>query len=314
MSEPTERKETLTMAKKAEPAEQRAERVILLLAGESGTGKSFFVAQLTNALIFDTDIGGGLAYLDERIRNNGSERIEVGSYLDVIAELERRRSHLGNITTLAIDHLTTLQQEAVLRHNPKLLDGTFGREHDKANREWRKVREYVRLGDFNLVCTAHLKQKYEQNKPVGMTTDASKNVEADFTMALRLERTGGYPALARVTKWRRDPDDARGRIPETFPLTLGGFLEIHGADMSGKRHVIPMATEEQVKEMEHLLGVVKLPEGLVDRWIAKAKAESWADFTEADLAKCIKYLHDTLKGQNGKSKGREPGVEEEVTA
>lgn len=283
------RKETVPM---------KPERVILLIAGESGSGKSFFVANLKNALIFDTDIGGGLSYADARIARNGSERIEVGSYLDVEAELRRRWRELGDFTTIAIDHLSTLQQEAVNRHNPNLAEGTFGREYDRANKEWRRIRDMARRGDFHLVCTSHMKTRYENNKASGVAPDASKNIEGDFSMVLYVRKGSGYPSQAHVQKWRRDPEDARGRIPATIPLTVEKFVEAHGHPFEGARQEVPMATANQIAEIKLLIDVVKLPEGEIERWFAKAKADSWEEFTAADLQKCI----DHLNGKLGKSK------------
>ncbi len=280
--------------------QSRPERVIALIAGESGTGKSFFIGGLRNALIFDTDIGGGLAYLDARIARNGSERVEVGSYLDVIQELNARRGKMAQVTTLAIDHLTTLQQEAVLRYNPQFQENTFGREHDRANKEWRKVRDLVRWGDFNLICTSHLKAKYEAKIQTGVTTDASKNIDADFTMVLHLRRGNAYPSQAQVVKWRRDPDDERGLIPATFPFTLDRFLELHGYSLEGNREEVEVASAEQVKELERLLSVVKLPEGTTEKWLAKAKAETWSELTADQIVKCIEFTKGLIT--NGKEK------------
>lgn len=282
------------MAKKV--AELKPERVILLVAGASGSGKSFFVANLKNALLFDTDIGGGLAYADERIRRNGSERIEVGSYLEVIETIHKRKKELGNITTLAIDHLTTLQQEAVIRHNPQSTDD-FGKSYDKATREWRKIRELVRNMDFNLVCTAHMKSKYEKKEITGITTDASKNIEADMSVVLYLQKEGSLPSTAHVQKWRRDPDDARGPIPPAFPFTLMDFVSIHGFGMDGARHEIPMATAEQVAELQRLIEIVKLPEGTTEKWLTKAKAESWDELTQETIQKCIDHLKTVVTGK-----------------
>lgn len=293
------------MAKKVDTGPPAKERVILLLAGESGSGKSFFVANLKNALIFDTDIGGGLSYAEERIRRNGSERIEVGSYLDIIEEIGKRQKHLDNITTLAIDHLSTLQQEANLRHNPSMASD-YGKANEKATKEWRKIRELTRNRDFNLVCTAHQKAKFENDKVVGITTDASKNIEGDMSIVLYLLKAEGKkptaqnPPIARVAKWRRDPDDSRGLIPDVFPLTMDKFLEMHGSDMSGQRHEIPMATPEQAAELERLVNIVKLPEDTVAKWLSKAKAESFSDMTAEVIAKCIAYTTSLVAAPEAK--------------
>jgi hypothetical protein len=280
------------MAKKPSDA-PKPERVIALIAGESGSGKSYFIGQLRNALIFDTDIGGGLAYLDARIARNGSERIEVSSYPDVMEEISKRRNQLRGITTLAIDHLTTLQQEAVSRYNPKMLENTFGKEHDKASKEWRKVRELARMGDFHLFCTAHLKGKYENKELVGLTCDAAKNVEADMQQVLYLTK-GKYPATARVQKWRRDPEDARGAVPASFPFTLEDFVRIHGFPLEGTREEVPMAGAEQITEIKQLLEVVKVDDETVQKWFTKAKADDWDGFTRSALAACIGWVRAKL--------------------
>lgn len=279
------------MAKKAEGSE----RVILLIAGESGSGKSLWIANLKNALIFDTDIGGGLSYADARIKRNSSERIEVGSYLEIIDEIARRRrgGKLESITTLAIDHLTTLQQESVIRHNPSSADD-FGKSYDKATREWRKIRELVRNMDFNLICTAHLKSKYEKKEVIGITTDASKNIEADMSMVVYLQKGPTYPSVARVAKWRRDPEDERGPVPQTFPWTMEDFLKIHGRSMDGARHEIAMAKPEQVAEIKRLLGIVKLPDDWETRALTKAKVESWDEMPEETIVKCLEYIQKSV--------------------
>lgn len=285
------------MAKKADTGPgPRPERVILLVAGPSGSGKSFFVANLCKALIFDTDLGGGLAYADERIKRNGSERIEVGSYVEVIEELQKRRGKMSNVTTLALDHLSTLHSEAVIRHNPLFREDTFGREHDRAKKEWQKVRDIVRFGDFNLVATAHLKNEYRNKKVVGDTEDASKNIGGDFHIRLHLESAipGTYPAQANVMKWRRDPEDSRGQVPPSFAFTMENFLKIHGFSMEGTRHEVAMANPEQVAELERLIEIVKLPEGTTEKWLTKAKAESWSELSEETIAKCIDHLRSLV--------------------
>lgn len=289
-------------------------RIILLVAGKSGSGKSFFVANLKNALIADTDIGGGLEAYDERIKRNGSVRFECGSYLDLMDRLRER--DLQNINTLVIDHLSTLHQEAVIRHNPTFREDTFGREHDRARKEWMKVREVARTGDFNLVCVSHTKDEYKNKKVVGTTEDASKNIGADFHIRLQLELGGPnqFPATAHVVKWRRDPDDPRGRAPSSFPFTVEEFTRLSGG-FGGERAPIPLATAEQVKELNLLLSLLRVPQEDVKKWLAKAKVEKFEEFSAAGIAKAISDLDARLRARKpyGTNGEREPGVEDEAT-
>ena len=272
---------------------EKQERAIVLIGGESGAGKSFFVANLKNALIFDTDIGGGLTYADERIKRNKSERIQVNSYLEVQEELTKRHRNgqLADKFHVAFDHLTTLHQEAVLRHNPSG-ERDYGAANERASKEWRKLRETIRKMDFNIFATAHMKSKWVQEKVVGSTAEAAKNIEADFEIVLYLSKVGNRPtektpSLAMVQKWRRDPDDKRGPVPDSFPFTMENFIKIHGRDLGQQREQVVFASPEQVRELTELLKVVVLPDGLVEKWKKAAKVDDWSEMTGDIIQKCI---------------------------
>lgn len=272
------------------------ERIIALIAGESGCGKSFFVANVRDALIFDTDIGGGLTYADERIKRNGSERIEAGSYDEVLSELKDRqkRGVLKSIKTLAIDHVSALHQGSTLRHNPSM-ERDFGRASDLATREWRKIREFCRTQDFNLIATAHTKAKWENEKSVGTMADGAKNLEGDMSIVLQIRRAAQYPSTAWVQKWRRDPEDPRGLIPPTFPFTMEHFENLAGPGLTAPREPAKLATADQVKRITELLTIAKLEEGTEAKWFKKAGVESFAEMLEADLGKCIAHVEKLLQ-------------------
>jgi hypothetical protein len=44
-----------------------------------------------------------------------------------------------------------------------------------------------------------------------------------------------------------------------------------------------------------LIDSVKLPDGLADKWLVKAGAESWEDMKAVDVAKCIDYIEKRLE-------------------
>lgn len=279
------------------------ERVIALIEGESGIGKSFFVANLHNALIYDTDLGGGLAYADARIKRNGSERVQANSYVEVLDDLKRRQRKLSKINTVVIDHLSTLHQESCIRNNPKD-ERDFGRSSDIATREWRRLREFCRTEDFNLIATAHIKSKWEGEKVSGTTADAGKNVEGDVSIVLEIRRASQYPSIAWVKKWRRDPEDERGPIPANFPFSLENFERLAGAGLSMPREPVKLCSPEQFQELSQILEVAKLPEGTQEKWLKKAGAESFLEMTAPDVQKCIEYVKELINKAriNGKEK------------
>lgn len=274
------------------------ERIIACIAGASGSGKSFFVANLHNALIYDTDIGGGLAYADARIAKNKSERIEASTYAEIEDDLKRRQKNgsLAKFNTLAIDHVTALHQAAQIAHNPTASQD-YGRANEAATREWRKVRNFCRTCDFNLIVTAHLKGRFDQDKQVGQQPDGAKNIEGDMSIVLYLNKAEKTlpPSEAIVQKWRRDPDDPRGAIPPTFKLTMENFVKLHGnGALSAPREPVALATAEQVSEINRLVGVVKLPEGTTDKWLKKAGVESFEEMPATIIQACIDHTKKTL--------------------
>lgn len=286
----------------------KPDRIIALIQGESGEGKSFFVGQLKNALIYDTDLGGGLGYLEARIKKNGSERVELSSYRDILADL-RRRAKDGNLPqSVAIDHVTQLHQEAILRYNPTQ-ERDFGNSGNRATYEWRQLREFIRTFDCNLFCVSHLKGKWEGEKVNGTVADGAKNIEGDMHIVLKVmagrtpEGAKVYPAKAQVMKWRRDPDDERGPVPPSFAWTLEEFSRIHGANYSREREKVEFAKPETVAELVRVLeflGAEKSNE-LSTKWLAAAAVDKFQELTEAQALKCIQYVKDQVN-TNGEKK------------
>lgn len=282
----------------------KQDRIIALITGDSGTGKSFFIGSLKNAVIYDTDLGGGLAYLEERIQKNGSERVELSSYKDIIADL-RKRLTAGNLPeNIVIDHVTQLQQDAILRHNPNQ-EADFGRGGNKATYEWRGLREFIRTFDCNLFCVAHLKAEFEKDKNVGKMTDGAKNIDGDMHVVLRLEAKKDdkgrkkYPSEAIVVKWRRDPEDARGPVPDAFPFTLENFEKIHGVDYNRKRDKVELAKDESVVKLRSALEKVgeERRVELTTKWLAAAGVEGFGHMTENQVQACIGLVNKELEAK-----------------
>lgn len=292
-----------TAAVKKDKAD-KLDRIIALVTGESGAGKSLVMGSIKNALIYDTDLGGGLGYLDERIKKNGSERIELYSYKDILADLRRRVTEGRLLPTVVIDHVTTLHQEAVMRHNPTQ-EADFGRGGNKATYEWRQLREFIRTFDCNLFCVAHVKSKWANGAASGFEADSAKNIEGDMHIVIRLrvvtdaEGRKKYPSQALVMKWRRDPDDKRGPVPDSFPFTLDEFTKIHGADYNRKQESIKMASPESIKKLVDVLEFLgpERKNELSTKWLAQASVESFDQMPEHTVQWCIEHISKQMKGE-----------------
>jgi len=281
----------------------KKDRIIALVEGDSGSGKSFFMACLKNAVIYDVDLGGGLAEYEERINKNGSERVELASFGEILSDI-RQRLRSGNLKeTIVIDHVTGLHQESLLRHNPNQ-DSDYGRSGNKATYEWRQIREFARTFDCNLLIVAHMKAEYEKDKQVGKIADGAKNIEGDMHIVLRLESLKDdkgrkrYPATAHVIKWRRDPEDSRGLPPESFKFTLEEFEKIHGADYKRQREKVVLAKPESIEALNKVLALLDKEKAseLTAKWIKAAGVESFEFMTEEQVEKCQEMVKKLIQG------------------
>jgi hypothetical protein len=280
------------------------DRAICLVEGDSGSGKSFFMACLKNAVIYDTDLGGGLSDYEDRIKENGSERVEVSSFAEILADI-RQRLRSGTLReTIVIDHVTGLHQEALLRYNPSQ-DSDYGRSNNKATYDWRQIREFARTFDSNLFCVAHMKTEYDKDKNVGKIADGAKNIEADMHIVLKLESLKDdkgrkrHPATAHVIKWRRDPDfDERGPVPESFKFTLEEFEKIHARNYKRERAQVVLAKPESIESLNKIMALLDKEKAsdLLGKWLKAATVESLEYMTEAQIQKCTEMVKNLIQG------------------
>jgi hypothetical protein len=54
------------------------------------------------------------------------------------------------------------------------------------------------------------------------------------------------------------------------------------------------ATVEQVREIKELLSLVRMPEGIVEKWFAKAGVDLWEDMPAESVEKCIQFVKGRL--------------------
>lgn len=279
------------------------DRIIALISSDTGCGKSFFLACLKNALIYDTDLGGGLTEYEERIKSNNSERVQLYSYPDILADLRQRLKDNRLKETICIDHITQLNQESLLRHNPAQ-DADYGRSGNKATYEWRQIREFIRTFDCNLFIVSHLKAEYYKDRQVGKIADGAKNIEGDMHIYLMLEAAKDdkgrkkYPSTAHVIKWRRDPDDPRGLPPESFNFTLAEFEKIHAANYKRERAQIVLAKPESIESLNKIMALLDKEKSaeLLGKWLKAAGVESLEFMTDTQVEKCTEMVKNLIQG------------------
>jgi hypothetical protein len=155
----------------------------------------------------------------------------------------------------------------------------------------KRLANLIMALDMNVVVTAHAKAEYGENlKKLGYTFDGWRQLDYWFDLVVELGKKG-KKRIARVTKTRIDsfPDE------DVFEWSYDAIRKRYDIAMLEKEATaIQLATPEQVREVKELLNIVRLPEGLVDKWFAKAGIDLWEDMPTDVIGKCIDFVKNRL--------------------
>ena len=120
-------------------------------------------------------------------------------------------------------------------------------------------------------------------KKLGYTFDGWRQLDYWFDLVVELGKRN-KKRFAKVVKTRVDsfPDE------EVFEWSYDAIKKRYDvATLEKQANAVQLASPEQVREVKDLLGIVRLPEGTVDKWFAKAGVDLWEDMPADVVAKCI---------------------------
>jgi hypothetical protein len=153
----------------------------------------------------------------------------------------------------------------------------------------KRLANLIMALDMNVVVTAHAKKEYGQNlQIIGQTFDGWKQLDYWFDLVVELAKAKkGKGRFAKVVKSRLEqfPDQ------EAFEWSYDAIRKRCDIEqLEREAHVVRLATAEQVEEIHSLLSIVRLPEGTVEKWLAKAGVDNWEDMPHETLQKCIDFV------------------------
>jgi hypothetical protein len=145
--------------------------------------------------------------------------------------------------------------------------------------------------DMNVIMTAHAKAEYGENlRKLGYTFDGWKQLDYWFDIVVELGKKG-KKRMAKVAKTRVDtfPDE------DVFEWSYDAIKKRYDASILERQaQQLALATPDQIREVKELLHIVRLPEGLVDKWFSKAQVDTWEDMPAETIDKCLDYVKNRL--------------------
>jgi hypothetical protein len=276
------------MALRARKPEAVTKRLKLFMFGPAGVGKTTAAIQFPKSYIIDCE--RGTDNYDKLISESGSAVFQTTDMNEAIAEVKSLLTEQHDYRTLVIDPITTIYNDLLEKCEHKV--GTdFGRHYGEANKTMKRFANLIMALDMNVVVTAHAKTEYGQNlAKLGYTFDGWRQLDYWFDLVVELGKKG-KKRLAKVTKTRIDsfPDD------DVFEWNYDAIKRRYDVTMLEKEAtVLALSRPEQVREIKELLSLVRLPEGTVEKWFAKAGVDLWEDMPAESVAKCIDYVKGRL--------------------
>lgn len=280
------------MALRAKKPEAVEKRLKLFMFGPAGVGKTTAAVQFPNSYIIDCE--RGTENYDALINQSNSVVFRTTDASDIIAEIKALLTEPHDYRTLVIDPITVMYNDLLEKCEAKT--GTdFGRHYGEANKVMKRLANLIMALDMNVIVTAHAKKEYGDNlKVIGQTFDGWKSLDYWFDLVIELDRKRGTKNAKRYgsvvkTRLKAFPDG------DVFEWSYDAVRERYGADVLERAaQAVELASPEQVRQLNDLLTVVKLPEGTTEKWLSKAGVDSFDDMPADALAKCVEYVKSKL--------------------
>jgi len=277
---------------RAKRPEAVVKRLKLFMYGPAGVGKTTAAIQFPNSYIIDCE--RGVENYDKLVAASNSVVFQTSDITEVMQEVKSLLTEKHDFRTLVIDPITLLYND-LLDKCEQQVGAEFGRHYGAANQQMKRLANLIMPLDMNVVITAHAKTEYGQNfAKLGYTFDGWRQLDYWFDLVIELGKKG-RKRLAKVVKTRLEqfPDE------DVFEWSYDQIRSRYSPEVLEKEAaVVAMASPQQVQELKDLLAVVRLPEGLTDKWLAKAGVEDWEDMSADTIGKCIEYVKNRLPAAN----------------
>lgn len=272
----------------------------VLIFGPAGVGKTWTALDFPGVFYIDTEGGAKRDHYKAKLKASGGMYLgpEQGSLdLDTVAsQMEALATEKHHFKTMVIDSGTKVFSNAIAEEQIRLGDmDAFGASKKKPIQQMKRLIRWMNRADMNAIIIAHEKVEWGkgekgQQEAIGKTFDCWDKLEYELDLVLRISAIGTGPNAKRFASI------GKSRLlgfpgGERFNWSYADFAERYGKDVIEKEVVpVVLATPEEVAELKHLLTVVKLPDGVLEKWLNKAGADEIEEMSSETIQPCIQHL------------------------
>jgi hypothetical protein len=298
----------MSKLKAKDPKQAIPARPKILIFGSYGVSKTWGALSFPNAYYIDTEGGANIKEYTDRLVNSGGRYMgpEDGAndLKEIIEQISALATEKHSFKTLIIDSITKPYNEEILREAMRLekagIKNEFSKDKKPAVNLMKRIVRWLDKLDMNVILIAREKAKWANQEQTGYQADVWDQLNYDLNLVLRISKQKEV-RLAEVDKTRLAtfPDgdafiwSASPSVKDT--TALDEFIKRMGSGIMDASKAIQLATEEQVAEINRLLGIVKVSEEDIEKMLEKAKAESWSELTTEQATGVINWLGKKLK-------------------
>lgn len=268
-------------------------RLKALFYGNAGVGKTMAAIQFPRPYIIDTEGSTNKPQYVKAIDAVDGAVLMTVDFDEMITEVRELLTTKHDYKTLVIDSLTLLYND-LLDKSEKKVGTDFGRHYGEANKKMKQLLNLLFRLDMNVIITSHAKNEYGQNLAVlGQTFDCYKKLDYLFDLVFEIQKRGNSRVgLVRKSRIETFPDG------ESFPFSYDQIAERYGRSILERDAVSQdLANDDQIKEIQRLIDLLKVSEETIQKWLDKANSETWADMEKTSIQKCIDHLKLKIEGK-----------------
>jgi hypothetical protein len=268
-------------------------RLKALFYGSAGVGKTTAAISFPQPYLIDTEKGAENTQYVNLLKKSGGAVFQTSDFDELIKEVTLLLTEKHDYKTLIIDPLTTLYNDLLDKAAHKV--GTeFGRHYGEANKAMKHLLNLLLRLDMNVIITSHAKNEYGANLAVlGQTYDCYKKLDYLFDLVFEIQKRGKERVgIIKKSRIETFPDG------ETFPFAYEEIAIRYGKEILERTaQAEKLAEKDQIKEIERLIELLKVPRETTDKWLAKANSEKWEEMPYEAIQKCINYLKSEIQGE-----------------
>jgi GTPase SAR1 family protein len=285
-----------TKLKAKTPEEHEPTKPKILIYGPPGVGKTWFSLDFPSCYYIDTEGGAARTHYMEKLTKSGGMVMgpEEGAldFETVIGQFQALATEKHDFRTVVLDSATKLFNTAVANENERILKSgkkdEFGTSKKPAIGYMRRLVAWIQRLDMNVILIGHQKDEWGKDASgervnIGLTFDCWDKLEYELDLALRIMKQGpSRYGVVRKTRLLGFPEG------DQFKLDYPTFAERYGKDVIEKKGtIITLATEDQLKEIDRLAGILRPAEEDVQKMWTKANASAWSELTTEQAGKVI---------------------------